>query len=243
MNWLRMPRTPEPEEMGEADEVEAYASAAAQAYLDAIDNTLVEQVISLASPGLALAAGDSNLLSGWLLDVGTGPGGIPLKLVRRCPRLRAVGIDRSLNMVRAARQAAAEQRLGGRTFFLVADARQIGFPDASFDIVLSNSVLHHLHDPVPVLSEMARLAKPSGMVLLRDLRRPSRLAFPLHVGWFGRYYSGLMKKLYTDSVRAAYTAGELRQLLRRSAMADAEVFRHRRTHLGFVRRGNARTGI
>ncbi|HEV2493688.1 MAG TPA: class I SAM-dependent methyltransferase [Terriglobia bacterium] len=239
MNWLSMPRTPEPEVMGEADEVEAYASAAAQSYLDAIDNTLVEQVISLASPARSAKAGDSDALSGWLLDVGTGPGGIPLKLVRRCPRLRAVGIDRSLNMVRAARQAAAEQGLA-RVFFLVADARNITFPDGCFDIVLSNSVLHHLQDPLPVLNEMARLAKPSGMVLLRDLRRPSRLAFPLHVGWFGRYYSGLMKKLYVDSVRAAYTADELRQLLRQSALWGAEVFRHRRTHLGFVRRANER---
>ena len=241
MNWLSMPRTPEPEVMAEADEVEAYASAAAQAYLDAIDNTLVEQVVSLAPTDHASgAAGDSSALSGWLLDVGTGPGGIPLKLVRRFPGLRAVGIDRSLNMVRAARQSAREQGRADRAFFLVADARRIAFPDGCFDIVLSNSVLHHLHDPVPVLNEMARLAKPSGMVLLRDLRRPSRLAFALHVGWFGRYYSGLMKKLYVDSVRAAYTASELRALLRGSALTDAEVFRHRRTHLGFVRRPNAR---
>jgi SAM-dependent methyltransferase len=239
MKWLRMPRTPEPEVMAEADEVEAYASAATQAYLDAIDNTLVEQVVSLASTERA-SDDDSSALSGWLLDVGTGPGGIPLKLVRRCPRLRAVGIDRSLNMVRAARQAALEQGVAGRAFFLVADARNIAFPDGCFDIVLSNSVLHHLHDPLPVLNEMARLAKPSGMVLLRDLRRPSRLAFPLHVGWFGRYYRGLMKKLYVDSVRAAYTVDELRQLLLRSALADAQVFRHRRTHLGFLRRANSR---
>lgn len=239
MNWLSMPRTPEPEVMAESDEVEAYASAAAQAYLDAVDNTLVEQVVSLA-PTVQASDGHPSALSGWLLDVGTGPGGIPLKLVRRCPGLRAVGIDRSLNMVRAASQSAREQGLADRAFFLVADARRIAFPDGCFDIVLSNSVLHHLHNPIPVLNEMARLVKPSGMVLLRDLRRPSRLAFALHVGWFGRYYSGLMKKLYEDSVRAAYTASELRALLRGSALADAEVFRHRRTHLGFVRRPNAR---
>src|SRR5579863_4517859 len=74
MNWLSMPRTPEPEVMAEADEVEAYASAAAQAYLDAIDNTLVEQVVSFAPTDHASgAAGDSSALSGWLLDAGSGP--------------------------------------------------------------------------------------------------------------------------------------------------------------------------
>ncbi len=229
--------------MGEADEVEAYASAAAQAHLDSIDNTLVEQVLSLGSQSVTPGCPDTAPLAGWLLDLGTGPGGIPLKLVNRCPGLRAVGVDRSLNMVRVARQAAASQGLADRVFFLVADAGRPCFPDACFDFVLSNSLLHHLHDPIAVLNEMARLAKPAGVVLLRDLRRPSRLAFPLHVRWFGRYYSGLMKRLYTDSVRAAYTADEIRGLLDYSALADAEIFFHHRTHLGFVRRGGRRTAI
>jgi hypothetical protein len=84
---------------------------------------------------------------------------------------------------------------------------------------------------------MARVARPDGIVLVRDLRRPSRLVFPLHVRWYGRYYSGLMKKLYVDSVRAAYTLEELVELLGRSALGPARIFRHQRTHLGFVRNG------
>lgn len=83
MNWLTLPRKPEPEVMGDAEEVEAYASAAAQAYLDALDNTLVEQVLSL------------GCTSGWLLDIGTGPGGIPLRIARRLANLRGVGTNRS----------------------------------------------------------------------------------------------------------------------------------------------------
>ena len=240
MGWLTLPRKPEPEVMGEADEVEAYASAAAQAYLDSVDNTLVAQVLSEGSrntPGV-----DGSPLSGWLLDIGAGPGGIPLKIVRRCRSLCAVGVDRSLNMVRAARKTAAEEGLRERAFFFVADAARLSFPDAFFDFVLSNSLLHHLSDPVEVFNEMARVAKPSGLVLLRDLCRPSRLAFPLHVRWFGRYYSGLMSKLYFDSVRAAYTDRELAELLRRSALADARVFFHGRTHLGFIRRGSQPKG-
>jgi len=240
MGWLTLPRKPEPEVMGEADEVEAYASAAAQAYLDSVDNTLVEQVLSEGSRNTP--AVDGSPLSGWLLDIGAGPGGIPLKIVRRCRNLCAVGVDRSLNMVRAARKSAAEQRLAERAFFLVADAARLCFPDAFFDFVLSNSLLHHLPNPVEAFNEMARVAKPSGVVLLRDLWRPSRLAFPLHVRWFGRYYSGLMSKLYFDSVRAAYTDRELAELLRRSALADARVFFHGRTHLGFIRRGSQPKG-
>jgi ubiquinone/menaquinone biosynthesis C-methylase UbiE len=225
MNWLTLPRKPEPEVMGDAEEVEAYASAATQAYLDALDNTLVEQVLSL------------GCTSGWLLDIGTGPGAIPLKIARRLADLRVVGIDCSANMVRAARRAAVEQGLAERVLFFVADANHLCFRDAAFDLVLSNSLLHHLQNPVAVLNEMARVAKPTGVLLLRDLRRPSRLTFRVHVGWYGRHYSGLMKKLYVDSVRASYTGEELGELLRHSALTDARIFFHQRTHLGFIREG------
>jgi tRNA G46 methylase TrmB len=86
MSWLTLPREPEPEVMSHAEEVDAYASAATQAYLDAIDNTLVDQVLSL------------GRTRGWLLDIGTGPGGIPGKIARRLPNLRVVGADRSVGI-------------------------------------------------------------------------------------------------------------------------------------------------
>jgi SAM-dependent methyltransferase len=104
-------------------------------------------------------------------------------------------------------------------------------------VVLSNSLLHHLERPAALFQEMARVAKPEGLILLRDLRRPSRLAFPFHVRWHGRYYSGLMYRLFVNSVRAAYTPAELAGLLRESPLAEAQVFLHERTHLGFARDG------
>jgi ubiquinone/menaquinone biosynthesis C-methylase UbiE len=225
MGWLALPRIPEPEVMGEADAVEAYASAATQDYLDAVDDTLVEQVLCFGP------------LKGWLLDLGTGPGCIPIKIAQRSPELRVVGLDRSWPMIQGARRAAAREKLDGRAFFMLADAARLSFRSAFFDVVISNSLLHHLPQPVVVFNEMARVAKPEGLVLLRDLRRPSRLAFPFHIRWHGRHYSGMMGKLYRDSVRAAYTAQELAGLLRGSDLAGAHTFRHRRTHLGFYRAG------
>ena len=124
MNWLTLPRRPEPEAMGAADEVEAYASAAAQAHLDSIDNTLIEQVLSLDPP------------AGRLLDLGAGPGNISLKIARHCTRLQVIGLDYSQNMVRAARQAAGQQGLADRAHFFVGNANRLCLPDASFDFVL-----------------------------------------------------------------------------------------------------------
>ena len=80
MGWLILPRKPEPEMASDAEEVNAYASAAALAFRDAIDNTLVDQVLSLGGT------------SAWLLDLVTGPGGIPLKIARCAPNAQAMSI-------------------------------------------------------------------------------------------------------------------------------------------------------
>jgi ubiquinone/menaquinone biosynthesis C-methylase UbiE len=119
--------------------------------------------------------------------------------------------------------------------FLVADANCLPFGNASFDLVLCNSVLHHLENPAALLNEIARVAKPDGAILLRDLRRPSRIGYALHARWYGRHYIGTMYRLYCDSLHAAYTIDELSAMLQKSPLRDAQLFRRGRTHLGVER--------
>ncbi len=228
-----MARKPEREVMDGHDEVAAYASASSQAHLDALDNTLVEQALSLGR--------DGKELTGLLLDLGCGPGSIALKIAARCPHLVVVGVDRSRTMLRVALSAARDRGLANRAFFIAGDGNRLGFSDGAFDFVLSNSVLHHLASPASVFEEMARIASDGGTILVRDLRRPSWLAFPFHVRWHGRRYSGVMKKLFKDSVRAAYTPEELAALLRASGMDAARIFLHESSHMGFVYGARSKT--
>ncbi len=165
-----------------------------------------------------------------VLDVGTGGGQIPLLLSRARPEWRIWALDRSLAMLAegwpAVIEEATDARLRARPFILapaVADARQLPFPDAAFDVVVSNSLLHHLADPTAVLDEIARVARPEGRVLLRDLRRPPRLLFHAWLAWHGRHYAGAMRELYEASVAAAFTPSELEIILRHSALAGASV--------------------
>lgn len=232
---MYLPRVPEPEVMDDCGEVQAYASAAAQAYLDKIDDTFVQHAVRL-------LRGRSSLGEfGSAVDIGCGPGQIILKLAERLPGWRFAGVDRSANMVREALAArdAMSGRTGGdlasRVQFFIGDGSALPFADGSMDLVLCNSVLHHLREPAKLFAEMARVAAPGAAILLRDLQRPSRPAYPLHVRWHGRHYSGLMYKLYCDSVRAAYTSEELAGLLGNSALRDARMFTVGRTHLGFER--------
>jgi ubiquinone/menaquinone biosynthesis C-methylase UbiE len=245
MSWFDLPRVPEPEAMDDSGQVEAYSSAAAETFLNHIDDTLVDHAARLVA----------GRATGRALDIGTGPGQIVLKLARRLPDWELAGVDRAANMIAQARESLAEQSAKSgvatrantlpvpRIQFMVGDGNRLPFPDHSFDLVMCNSVLHHLAEPQKLFTEIARLAKPDGAILIRDLRRPSRFAFPLHVGWHGRHYSGLMYRLYCDSVRSAYTVGELESMLRRSALEGAghernrpaRVFTHQGTHIGIER--------
>jgi len=227
MPWWDLPRVPEPEVMDEADEVKAYASATAQAYLDRLDDTFVAHALRL------------GVTQGSALDIGCGPGQIPLKLAQRLPGLEILGVDCSRAMLGEAQGNAQRAGLVARVRFQFGDGKRLDFPDASFDLVLCNSVLHHFSDPVSALREIARVAKPAGAILLRDLRRPSRLAFPLHVRWYGRHYAGKMKQLYVASVCSSYTEKELRVLVRAAGLERAQVFRFGRTHIGIERPAGA----
>jgi ubiquinone/menaquinone biosynthesis C-methylase UbiE len=227
MSVFDLQRIPEAEVMDDWAEVEAYSSAAAQTHLDAIDNAFVEHAVRLVR----------GREGGRVLDIGTGPGQIMMKLARRLTRWSFLGVDRSANMIAQGVRdlSAMGGDVAGRVEFQTADGNALPFTSQSFDLVMCNSVLHHLAEPQKLLGEMARLVKPDGAILLRDLRRPGRFAFPLHVRWHGRSYSGEMLRLYRDSVRAAYTTRELKQLLESSTVPGGRVFQHGSTHIGIER--------
>ncbi len=226
MSIFELLRVAEPEVMDDSAEVEAYSSAAAQSHLNAIDDTFVDHAMRLVG----------KRERGRALDIGTGPGQIVLKLARRLTRWKFIGVDRSPNMIaQGIAGLGPAVDLAGRVHFHEADGNQIPFRDGSFDLVVCNSVLHHFAEPQKLLAEIARLSKPGGAILLRDLRRPGRLAYSFHVRRHGRHYQGLMYKLYCDSVRSAYTVEELQRLLDSSPMKGARIFEHNRTHIGIER--------
>ena len=233
MAILSLKRVPEPELMDDDAEVDAYAGAAAQSYLEAIDRSFVRHVEGLvAAPRIETAR---------VLDVGCGPGQILVMMKQRWPGMQITGIDAGPAMIEKARKDASAAGLEIAYEVLrvgpEGDAR-LPYEDASFDLVTCNSVIHHLTDPVGALDEIARVAKPEGAVLVRDLQRPKLLLpYALHVRVFGRHYEGEMRRLYEASVAAAYTPGEFGELLARSKLAGgrARVFRHGMTHAGIER--------
>ena len=185
--------------------------------------------------GLRELSKERAVLPGWGLDIGTGPAEIPIKLLRKIPDLRMVAIDRSRNMLVRARQNALREAVSDRLVLVIADGHLLPFPDGIFTMVLCNSVLHHAREPIHLLREMVRVAAMEAPLLLRDLRRPSRLFLRWHLWRHGRHYQGLMRKLFEDSVRAAYTLEELEKLVCEAKLEGLSLFRFRGAHLGIER--------
>ncbi|MGH9784369.1 MAG: class I SAM-dependent methyltransferase [Terriglobia bacterium] len=249
--------------MDDSEEVESYASAAAAQHLDAIDNTFVEHLLRLLPPQKAtepqshreaivkktrergLGRQETWALAdpAWGLDVGTGPAQMAIKILARIPRLKFIGLDRSRTMLGSARRNAEGAGVSERLTLLVGDGHSLPFPDHAFAMVISNSVLHHARAPVELLRELFRVAHPGAPVLVRDLRRPARPLLRWHLWRHGRRYQGLMRQLFNDSVRAAYTLDELQGFLDQAHLPDARVFRFHGAHIGIERPEHREQGI
>jgi ubiquinone/menaquinone biosynthesis C-methylase UbiE len=138
-------------------------------------------------------------------------------------------------MLALARENAAVHPCGERVQFLRSDAKELPYADACFDAVISNSLLHHLEDPLPFLNAVARVIKPGGAIVFRDIRRPPGGLYWAWWRWFGRYYHGQMLASYQASLRAAFTPRELQTIVASSQLRACRVVSAPLTHISIVR--------
>ncbi len=191
-----MDRVLEPERMDIPERADAYA----RTDFSNVNAAFVARLTELAGSHGACRA----------IDLGTGPGEVPRRLAALRPEWRIVAADASMPMLRHAR--AADVSSAGRAAILCADAKQLPFGDASFDIVFSNSLLHHLPDPLPFWREVRRLARTRAVVLVRDLVRPAEPRDAQHlVDTYARDEHTLLREDFYNSFLAAFTLEEIRE--------------------------------
>lgn len=111
-----------------------------------------------------------------LLDIGAGPGSITADFASRVAHVTATEIgEAELGLSRAL----CTDRGLSNVEFTVQDVHALSLPDEAFDIVHAHQVLQHVADPVAALREMARVARPGGVVAARDADYAGFFWFPL----------------------------------------------------------------
>ena len=195
-----MQRQPEPELMDDPAHAAAYAAADFAEPHDAFVRYFNERFPTHAPKHV--------------LDLGCGPADVSIRFARAYPACRVLGVDGAAAMVRVAqaatRRAGVEQRLDVLRLRLPA-----AIPSAPYDTIISNSLLHHLADPL-VLWHSARAAAGAGAaVCVMDLARPANLAqAELLVARHAADAPALLQQDFLHSLCAAYTVAEVQAQLR-----------------------------
>ena len=202
-----MKRIPEPELMNGQEQALAYASAD----FSAGDQALIDRVQALFPAGLGER----------IADLGCGPGNISFRLARHFSDADVVGYDGASVMLALAEEARAEcSDVRARLNF-----RQVVLPDRSlardYSAVISNSLLHHLHDPAVLWQSVRALGLPGAAVYIKDLRRPvSEEEVHALKDRYLRDAPDVLQRDYVASLHAAFTLEEVGEQLVHAGLAD-----------------------
>lgn len=214
----------------EPEVMDTRADAAEYAAIDnrAINALFVEEALAL------------GVRAGRAIDLGTGPGDIALALAQAAPELAITAVDLAEHMLALGRARSAALDLAPRIRFVNGDAKATGFPASSFDLVVCNSVSHHIPRPLELFREIRRIVRPGGAILLKDLHRPAArdeldALVALHAGECTDY----QRRQFGESLHASLTAGEAAALLIEAGFAAPEVERTSDRHWVFRQRARA----
>lgn len=109
-----------------------------------------------------------------LLEVGCGVGAQSEILLRRFPEIHLTGIDKSATQLKAAKEQLTKVPWAKKRFDLkVEDAESLNFASKSFDAAFLCWVLEHMSSPQKVLSEVRRVVKPGGQVVINEVMNSS----------------------------------------------------------------------
>lgn len=213
---MTIKRILEPEVMDTVEESIAYD---AMDFLE-VNRSFAQQAIALGPKTQAL-----------VLDAGTGPGRIPVLMCQMQPQWQVIAVDMAQSMLQIAVQHVVEAGLQNQIRLDLVDAKGLPYPEQNFDMVVSNSLVHHLPDPLPFFQELKRVLKPNGAIFLRDLFRPQdEVTINNLVDSIGVEYDEHQKKLFRDSLYAALTLDEVQNFIDQAGLEKVNLYQSSDRH-------------
>ncbi|NJK69814.1 MAG: class I SAM-dependent methyltransferase [Microcoleus sp. SU_5_3] len=204
-----MERVLEPEVMDSLEEAVEY---------DSMDFTEVNAAFAKSAAALGPVFGN-------VLDAGTGTARIPIAISQLRPEWKLTCIDLSANMLKVGQENVEKAGARSQITLELIDAKAMPYPDSYFDLVISNSIIHHLPDPLPFLQEVKRVLKPNGGIFLRDLLRPETVAMRDNlVESYAGDCNAHQKQLFSDSLQAAFTLTEVEEMVKNAGLEGLRIY-------------------
>lgn len=204
---LALPRTLEPEAMDTVEETAAF---------DAMDHRAVNH--AFVADLLAVAPSPRRVL-----DLGAGTALIPIVLAAAAPHARITAVDLAATMLQRGAINVGRAGLTERISLVAASATELPYRRGDFDVVVSNSLTHHVPEPARLFAAIAGVAG-DGAVFVRDLARPKTDADVEAL--VARYAAGETphaRELFRASLHAALTLAEVRAMADANGLADADL--------------------
>jgi cyclopropane fatty-acyl-phospholipid synthase-like methyltransferase len=205
-----MDRVPEPELMDEPAQALAYACADFSAPHDAFVARFRRCFPDF---------GGSEVL-----DLGCGPADVTIRFARAYPHARLTGVDGAAAMLELGRQAVATAGLAARIRLTQMRLPAANLPGSRYDALISNSLLHHLADPVVLWDAVRAAAAAAAAVFVMDLLRPpSREAAVALVNLHAGDAPEVLRRDFFNSLLAAFRPEEVRLQLAAAGLSGMRV--------------------
>jgi ubiquinone/menaquinone biosynthesis C-methylase UbiE len=215
-----MQRILEPEVMDSPEEAIEY---------DAMDFTEINT--NFAQETVKLAG-----INATVLDAGTGTARIPILIGQLRPQWQIIAIDMADSMLEIGQKNIISANCQDQITLEKVDAKNLLYKPEQFDLVISNSLIHHLSDPLTFLREIKRVLKSDGGIFLRDLFRPdSEEIIETMVTAIDPNYSPRQAQLFKDSLHAAFTLAEIEDLIKQAGLENVKIYQSSERHWTAVR--------
>jgi len=132
-----------------------------------------------------------------VMDMATGTADVALEIIKQRPDAHVIGIDISNDMLSKGRVKVADKNLSDHNELVTGASEAISYPDNTFDAATVSFGVRNFEDTIGGLSEMRRVIKPGGKIIVLEFSRirafPFKQAFNLYFGrilpWIGKVWS------------------------------------------------------
>ncbi len=206
-----MERIPEPELMDDPEQALAYARAdfsePHQFFIDCFRRVFPQLKVE-----------------GIVLDLGCGPADVTIRFADAWPDCLVHGLDGADAMLEQGRQRLRELYCRTRIELFQVQLPRERAPLSRYDVIISNSLLHHLHDPAVMWNTVKQYARPGAPVFVMDLQRPEDQQQARHlVQQYAAKEAPVLQRDFYHSLCAAFTPEEVAQQLQQAGLDQLAV--------------------